>query len=446
MSMPFYVAPEQVMKDRADYARKGIARGRSLAALELRRRHPPLRREPVEHAAQGRRDLRPHRLRRRRQVQRVRPAAEVRRPHRRPHRLPVQPRGRERQLAGQPVRPDPRQRLHPRDEAARGRDPRGRGRATTAADDQLFHILYDGTVMDEDRFSVLGGEAEAIAERLEAALRAGPRPRRRRRRRRRPPWPGPTARSAPTTSRSPCSSGPPPAAPSAASPTPSSPPLLPAARRAPPAPETPAEPTPSQRADLRTFRPDRPADPGEGWAMALLELRGVSKRYRQGSAGRRRPRRRRPRRRRRRVRRRRRPVGLRASRRCCTSPAGSTSPTPARLRSAAATSPRMSVGDRAALRRREVGFVFQFFHLLPTLTVAENVELPAAARRPARPGRRRAGAARAPRHRPSGRAPARRALRRRDAAHRHRPRPRHRAAAPPRRRAHRQPRLGHRRA
>ena len=33
MSMPFYVAPEQVMKDRADYARKGIARGRSLVAF-----------------------------------------------------------------------------------------------------------------------------------------------------------------------------------------------------------------------------------------------------------------------------------------------------------------------------------------------------------------------------------------------------------------------------
>ncbi len=33
MSMPFYVAPEQVMKDRADYARKGIARGRSAAAI-----------------------------------------------------------------------------------------------------------------------------------------------------------------------------------------------------------------------------------------------------------------------------------------------------------------------------------------------------------------------------------------------------------------------------
>ena len=33
MTMPFYVAPEQVMKDRADYARKGIARGRALVAM-----------------------------------------------------------------------------------------------------------------------------------------------------------------------------------------------------------------------------------------------------------------------------------------------------------------------------------------------------------------------------------------------------------------------------
>jgi proteasome alpha subunit len=33
MSIPFYVAPEQQMKDRADYARKGIARGRSVVVL-----------------------------------------------------------------------------------------------------------------------------------------------------------------------------------------------------------------------------------------------------------------------------------------------------------------------------------------------------------------------------------------------------------------------------
>lgn len=36
MSVPFYVAPEQLVKDRAEYARKGIARGRSIAALECR--------------------------------------------------------------------------------------------------------------------------------------------------------------------------------------------------------------------------------------------------------------------------------------------------------------------------------------------------------------------------------------------------------------------------
>ncbi len=35
MTMPFYVPPEQMMKDRADYARKGIARGRSLVALSV---------------------------------------------------------------------------------------------------------------------------------------------------------------------------------------------------------------------------------------------------------------------------------------------------------------------------------------------------------------------------------------------------------------------------
>ncbi|MDQ3610606.1 MAG: proteasome subunit alpha, partial [Actinomycetota bacterium] len=33
MAMPYYVSPEQLMKDRADYARKGIARGRSVVAV-----------------------------------------------------------------------------------------------------------------------------------------------------------------------------------------------------------------------------------------------------------------------------------------------------------------------------------------------------------------------------------------------------------------------------
>ena len=33
MSMPFYVSPEQLMKDKSDYARKGIARGRSVVVV-----------------------------------------------------------------------------------------------------------------------------------------------------------------------------------------------------------------------------------------------------------------------------------------------------------------------------------------------------------------------------------------------------------------------------
>lgn len=34
MAMPYYVSPEQLMKDKADYARKGIGRGKSVLILE----------------------------------------------------------------------------------------------------------------------------------------------------------------------------------------------------------------------------------------------------------------------------------------------------------------------------------------------------------------------------------------------------------------------------
>jgi proteasome alpha subunit len=41
--------------------------------------------------------------------------------------------------------------------------------APDAQDDHLFHILYDGTLIDEDGTCVLGGEADAIGARLESA-------------------------------------------------------------------------------------------------------------------------------------------------------------------------------------------------------------------------------------------------------------------------------------
>ncbi|MFP6639413.1 MAG: proteasome subunit alpha, partial [Myxococcota bacterium] len=34
MSAPYYVSPEQIMADKAEFARKGIARGRSIIAAE----------------------------------------------------------------------------------------------------------------------------------------------------------------------------------------------------------------------------------------------------------------------------------------------------------------------------------------------------------------------------------------------------------------------------
>ncbi|MFQ5840736.1 MAG: proteasome subunit alpha, partial [Candidatus Methylomirabilales bacterium] len=36
MPLPYYVSPEQMMRDKAEYARKGISRGKSIVALEYK--------------------------------------------------------------------------------------------------------------------------------------------------------------------------------------------------------------------------------------------------------------------------------------------------------------------------------------------------------------------------------------------------------------------------
>ena len=133
MTMPFYVSPEQLMKDRADFARKGIGRGRGLVVVQYA--------DGV--AASSRRTLRSlHKiseiydrvaLRRGRPLQRVREPADRRRPAGRHARLRLRPARRHRPRAGQRLRADPgHDLLQRRREALRGGDLRRRGRATTA--------------------------------------------------------------------------------------------------------------------------------------------------------------------------------------------------------------------------------------------------------------------------------------------------------------------------
>jgi proteasome alpha subunit len=166
--MPFYVAPEQVMKDRADYARKGIARGRALVAIRysdgiaLVAENPSntLRKiseiyDRIAFAGVGKYN----------EFDQLR-VAGVRAADLKGYqysRDDVDARSLANQYAqilGQIFTHE----MKPMEVeilvAEVGHD---------GAPDQLFHILYDGTVMDGGRFRVLGGDAEAINTRLDAS-------------------------------------------------------------------------------------------------------------------------------------------------------------------------------------------------------------------------------------------------------------------------------------
>jgi len=167
MSMPFYVAPEQLMKDKADYARKGIARGRSLAALvceegilicaenpsntlhkvaEIYDRigfagvgrfneFDQLRIAGVRHA-----DLKGFSYSREDVEARSLANAYA-------------------QMLGQIFTHE----LKPLEVEILVAEV-----GAVRADDQLYHLLYDGTVVDERRYVALGGDADAVADRIES--------------------------------------------------------------------------------------------------------------------------------------------------------------------------------------------------------------------------------------------------------------------------------------
>jgi proteasome alpha subunit len=169
MSMPYYVAPEQVMKDRAEYAQKGIARGRSLVATtydvgiamvaenpsrslhkisEIYDRiafggvgkyneYDQLRVAGVRHAdtkgyAYSREDVDARSL----------------------ANLYAQYLG---NVFTHEMKPLEVEILV----AELGE-----------SQNQLYHIAYEGTITDEERFAVLGGDAETITERVGAAWQA----------------------------------------------------------------------------------------------------------------------------------------------------------------------------------------------------------------------------------------------------------------------------------
>jgi proteasome alpha subunit len=172
MSMPFYVAPEQVMKDRADYARKGIARGRSLAAVQYddgilicaENQSNTLRKvseiyDRIAFAGVGRYN----------EFDQLR-IAGVRHADLKGYqysREDVDARSLANQYAqmlGQIFTHE----MKPLEVEILVAEV-----GATADDDQLYHVQYDGTVGDESGFTVLGGEAEAIASRLDDAWEEG---------------------------------------------------------------------------------------------------------------------------------------------------------------------------------------------------------------------------------------------------------------------------------
>ena len=172
MNMPFYVAPEQVMKDRADYARKGIARGRAAVAVRyadgiaLVAENPSntLRKiseiyDRIAFAGVGKYNefdqLR---------VAGVRAADLKGFQYSRDDVDARSLANNYAQILGQIFTHE----MKPLEVEILVAEV---GVAT--AGDQMFHILYDGTVIDERTYTVLGGDAEAIGGRMKASYAEG---------------------------------------------------------------------------------------------------------------------------------------------------------------------------------------------------------------------------------------------------------------------------------
>ena len=170
MSMPFYVPPEQFMKDRADYARKGIARGRTLVALQYKDGLAIISENPsttlhkiseiydrIAFAGVGKYN----------EFDQLR-VAGVRAADLKGYqfsRQDVDARSLTNQYAqilSQMFSESPKPMEVELLVAEIGVD---------KTSDRLFHVLFDGTVLDEHNFCVLGGDSESVAKTLSASFK-----------------------------------------------------------------------------------------------------------------------------------------------------------------------------------------------------------------------------------------------------------------------------------
>lgn len=166
MSMPVYVAPEQQMKDRADFARKGIARGRSVVVLRYadgicfvaENRSQALHKvseiyDRIGFAAVGRYN----------EFENLR-IAGIRHADMRGYsydRADVTGRGLANayaQLLGTIFSSGAEKPYEVEIVVAE--------LGATAETDQIYRLTYDGSVGDEEHFAVMGGDADQIAKRI----------------------------------------------------------------------------------------------------------------------------------------------------------------------------------------------------------------------------------------------------------------------------------------
>ena len=169
MALPFYVSPEQMMQDKAEYARKGITKGKSIIAVAGKQGILLVAENPssslnkiseiydrIGFAGVGRYNEYDQ-LR----IAGIRHADVKGYTYSRDDVDSQALANQYAQMLGQIFTHETKPLEVEILVAAVGHEAEG---------DRLFHIRFDGSVSDEQRFAVLGGEAESIRERLEASF------------------------------------------------------------------------------------------------------------------------------------------------------------------------------------------------------------------------------------------------------------------------------------